>query len=245
MAMTKAKQIALAAIAGLTNPTGDVQGGISALKTITDGCVQTIAAGSANYLQITGSELSMKAAAITNVTTDNTYTDLAAWIVGTGYTGTQLQEGDVLVLAAATGGTLIYMRNALSGGTAADFISIDSPHVDAAFVRAQLSAGNGISYNSTSGQISANINAASGLEFNGTVIQVNVDDSTIERTAVTGELKIKADGVGTTEINNAVGVVDAEFIKIDNTVAGVASGGSIQDALEALDAKTTLGTREV
>ena len=237
--MTKAKQIALAAISGLTNTGGSVQSGIEA---VVASSVRAIAADSQNYLSIVnGNELHVKELLIISVTTDSTYASLAAWITGTGYNGTQMQMGDTLILSAATGGTQIYINNGTAGGTSADFTLIRNPDVTSAFIRSQLSGGNGITYNSSTGAISVNLDTLSGLAFNTGAMYVATDNATIEKNSSTGVLQVKAAGIGRTQIDNTVGAVDASFIKITAATAGQAIGNTVQQALTAIDAKT-LGT---
>lgn len=198
MSMTKAKQIQLATITGLTNTGWSVQSWIEA---VVASSVRAIAADSQNYLSIVnGNELHVKGLLIVSVTTDNTYSDLAARIAGTWYDGTQMQMWDTLILAAATWGTQIYINNGLNGGTAADFTLIRNPDVTPAYIRSQISAWFGLSYNSTTGVMSADV---------------------------------------------SVGALDADAIKITWAVAWQASGDSVQSALEALDAKQVIGTRDV
>jgi len=237
--ITKAKQILFNnAVANIPNNPTNVQVAFEELKTVVDSKVAAIAAGSTNYLEIVnGNELAIKALAITDVVVDAVESSIGDYVTSN-YTGTELQEGDVVVLTTP-GET--YIHNGGSAGTTADFTRIAVPNVTDAYIRGLFSAGNGITYTAATGVIAVNLAANSGLAFNAGALEVDVDDVTIERPA--GVLKVKADGIGITEINNAVGQVDAEFIKIDALVAGVASGGSIQDALEALDAKAALGTR--
>lgn len=110
----------------------------------------TIASGSTDYLDITGHELSIKSLAISSVTVDNTYASLDAWITGTSYDGTQLQEGDVLALNATTGGKKRYIRNSGSAGDSTDFVEMFD-ELTAVEVRTYFTDGEGTSYDSSDG----------------------------------------------------------------------------------------------
>lgn len=135
----------------------------------------SIASSSANYLSIdANNQISIKTLGIIDVSVDTTAASLAAWITASGYTGANqvLQEGDVLILTAATGGTQCYIHNGGTAGTAADFTLIESPNLSDSYVRGLFSANNGVSYDASSGQITSNdayirgiISAGNGLSY--------------------------------------------------------------------------------
>jgi hypothetical protein len=83
---------------------------------------------------------------------------LAAALVARSYNATtvaagtaDLQQSDVIILTAATGGTLVYINNGGTTGTVADFTVIETPNLDAAAIMAMFSASNGISYDAVLG----------------------------------------------------------------------------------------------
>lgn len=119
----------------------------------------SIAAGSQNYLQLDGGELSVKNLLIHDVIVDNTHMSLASYVTAS-YTGSEMQSGDILVLAAATDSQKkSFIHNGGSAGTVADFTSLQSD-LSEAVIRGMFSAGTGISYNSTTGEISVDATAS-------------------------------------------------------------------------------------
>lgn len=116
---------------------------------------------SANYAELVTvggvKQLKIKPLTITDVSVDTTAATLNAWISANYSVGNEKQEGDVIVLTA-TGSTRpeSFIHNGGSAGTAADWTAIQGSDVQASEVRGFLSAGTGISYNSSSGAISAN-----------------------------------------------------------------------------------------
>lgn len=134
----------------------------------------TIEAGSQNYLGLVGDVLSVKNLLIHDVVVDNTYSDLASYIAGSGYTGTQLQSGDILVLTASSDAQKrSYIHNGGIAGTEADFTRLQVD-LSANVIRSMFSAGTGISYNVATGEISVDATAA----------EITVDDTGF--TVVTG-----------------------------------------------------------
>lgn len=120
----------------------------------------TIEAGSQNYLGLVGDVLSVKNLLIHDVVVDNTYSDLASYIAGSGYTGTQLQSGDILVLTASSDAQKrSYIHNGGIAGTEADFTRLQVD-LSANVIRSMFSAGTGISYNVATGEISVDATAA-------------------------------------------------------------------------------------
>jgi hypothetical protein len=112
-----------------------------------------IGAGSASQLSFnsTTRELDVTALNITSVHTDAVATDLSTFVTS-GYTGTEYQQGDVVILSAATGGTLIYIHNGGTTGTTADFTKIEQPDLTDSYIRSLLSSANaGLTYNATTG----------------------------------------------------------------------------------------------
>lgn len=163
----------------------------------------TIAAGSSDYLSIDGQELSIKALAITDVVVDNTETSLADFVTNNYSVGTEYQEGDVIILTAVTDQTSRrWIHNGGSAGTTADFTQLDDV-LTASEVRGYLSGGDGITYNSGTGEIAANVDdvtiqvGASGLEVKDDSITQAKLDSTLEGKIVNGYAETVGDGSAT------------------------------------------------
>ena len=133
----------------------------------------SIEAGSTNYLSYNNStgELGVKALAITDVTVDSTgKTSLSAYLTFVNYNitgGYIFQEGDVVILPGATGGTETWIHNGGVTGTAADFTAISGTDLDAAGIKALFSGTEPINYNSSTGAISLNIKTNGGLVLEG------------------------------------------------------------------------------
>jgi hypothetical protein len=117
----------------------------------------SIETGSTQFLGYNNStgELSISALAITDVTVDSFAESINDWVATTGnYTGTELQEGDVLILANATDGVETWIHNGGTAGTASDFTLIQQPQLTDSYILALLSGGDAINYNNTTGEIS-------------------------------------------------------------------------------------------
>jgi phage baseplate assembly protein gpV len=118
-------------------------------------------ADSANYAELVTvggvQQLKLKPLTITDVSVDTSAANQAAWITANYSAGTEYQEGDVVILTGTSATRPeSYIHNGGSAGTAADWTKIEGADVQASEVRGFLSAGTGISYNSSNGQISAN-----------------------------------------------------------------------------------------
>lgn len=124
--------------------------------------ISGIASGSSSMLSVAGGELSINSLAITDVHVDSTQTSLANFILNEGSTAASLKEGDVLILTAPSDGTETFMVSGANGSTAGNYTQIESP-LTAAEVGGVLVAGDGISVNAGTAQISANVAAGSGL----------------------------------------------------------------------------------
>ena len=121
-----------------------------------------IASGSSSMLSVADGELSLSNIAITDVHVDSTQTSLANFISNEGATAASLREGDVLILTAPSSGTETYIVSGANGSSAANYTQIESP-LTAAEVGGVLQAGDGITVNAATAQISANIAAGAGL----------------------------------------------------------------------------------
>lgn len=176
----------------------------------------TIAAGSSDYLAIANGELSIKALAITDVVVNNTETTLSAFVAAHYTAGNEYQEGDVIILTAATDASQRrFIHNGGTAGTTADFTAIDSV-LSSSEVRGYLSASSGISYNSGTGEFTA-----------------DVDDSTIQVGA--SGLEVKDDGITQAKLAPALEA------KIVNAYAQTVGDGSAT----SFSITHNLGTKDV
>lgn len=150
-----------------------------------------IAADSANYAELVTEsgelKLKLKPLTITDVSVDTVATSLAAWVTAN-YSGTEKQEGDIIILTAVSGRAQTWIHNGGGAGDVTDFTEIEGQSVSDAEVRAALSASAGVNYNSATGEITADqaeikgfFSAGSGLAYddaNG-VFSLNVDSDGI------------------------------------------------------------------
>ena len=124
--------------------------------------ISAIASGSQSMLSVSNGELSISSLALTDVHVDNTQTSLANFVANESSTAQGLGTGDVLILTAPTDGTETYIVSGANGGSVGNYTQIESP-ITAAEIGSVISAGDGISINSSTAQISANIAAGTGL----------------------------------------------------------------------------------
>lgn len=157
----------------------------------------SVAAGSTDYLAIVNGEISIKALAITNVTVDATETSIADFVTANYTVGNEFQEGDVVILTAAADGVNRYIHNGGTAGTSADFTVLDNV-LSSSEVRGYLSASDGVSYNSGTGEI--------------TLTDGGVSTAKLANDSVTKD-KINADVAGAGLAQNVDGSLEA---KVDN-----------------------------
>lgn len=104
-------------------------------------------------INIDGSNvISINSLAVTDVTVDTVETTFSAWITGN-YSGTEFNEGDVVILTAATGGRQTWIHNGGTAGTAADWTQIQD-ELSASEIRGYFSATSPLSYDSGTGAFS-------------------------------------------------------------------------------------------
>jgi len=193
---------------------GTIQGVLEDLDASISSNVLTIAPDSQELLEISANQLSVKQLLITDVNVDTTATGLTEWIVGN-YTGTELQEGDILILTnASVEDERTWIQNGGTGGTVADFTKLTST-LDTATIRALFSGGNALTYNPATG-----------------VFDVNVDDSTIEVNG-SDQLQVKANGIDSTQINWGIGTADADDIPVIDS-EGDFTGTTVEEVLHEL-----------
>lgn len=164
----------------------------------------TIAAGSADYLGIDGQELSIKALAITDVVVNGVETSLANFVTNNYSLGTEFQEGDVIILTAVTDASLMrWIHNGGSAGTIADFTALDNV-LTASEVRGYLSGASGVTYNSGTGEISADVDDSTiqvgvgGLEVKDLGVTQAKLSATLEAKIVNAYKELVGDGTATT-----------------------------------------------
>jgi hypothetical protein len=162
----------------------------------------TIANDSADYLEINGHELSIKQLAVGKVTVDETNTTLSDWVTNTSYDGSQMQEGDILILTNATDGQKTYIHKTGSVGDATDFVAMFD-ELTASEVRGYFTSGEGTTYNVGDGSFDVghdhstiNINGSNELY----VVDGGINTNQLANGAVT-TVKIADDSVSATKIN--------------------------------------------
>jgi len=114
-----------------------------------------VSASSGNYLTYNSTTglFNLSSLAISNVIVDSTYT-MSTDYFHYEYTGSEIQEGDTVVMTAITNGTETYMHNGGTYGTSADFVLIQSPNVTDVYIRNLVSGTSPIAYEPTSGAFS-------------------------------------------------------------------------------------------
>ena len=150
-----------------------------------------IAADSANYAELVTEsgelKLKLKPLTITDVSVDTVAASLSAW-VSANYSGTEKQEGDIIILTAVSGRAQTWIHNGGSAADVTDFTEIEGQSVSDAEVRAALSASAGVNYNSATGEITADqaeikgfFGAGYGLAYDGAngVFSLDVDSDGI------------------------------------------------------------------
>ncbi|MES1922850.1 hypothetical protein MHBO_004378, partial [Bonamia ostreae] len=119
----------------------------------------SIAPGSQNYLELQGDVLSVKNLLVHDVVVDNVQVDIASYVAAN-YTGSELQQGDILILMNATDSQKrSYIHNGGVAGDATDFTRLQVD-LSESVIRAMFSAGTGISYNPATGEIAVDATAA-------------------------------------------------------------------------------------
>jgi len=165
----------------------------------------SIEAGSQQYLAINPQgEITVRALAISSVTVDAVSVDLAQAITANYSAGTELQEGDTLVLTSPSGGTEVWLHNGGSAGDATDFTQIQRPNVDAAFVRGSLSAGTNIDYDVVNGVISVKNQLDAPINTSTTEDLATLFTSGF--TVASGEAMVNNNTIGVTAYNGEVWV---------------------------------------
>jgi hypothetical protein len=187
----------------------------------------SIEAGSTSFLTYNSAngEFGATQLLITDVTVDNTETSLANYVTNVYAAASPLphQEGDVIVLTNVDDGnspanfiTESYIHNGGVAGTAADFTKLSNP-ADTAAILALFTGGDGIDYNSGTGNIAVDLATNSGLEFATGQLQINRDTET---GATVAPVSVTANGVGVavdnTTITHTTGTISVGTITSSN-----------------------------
>ena len=174
----------------------------------------SIDAGSQNFLDLTAGVLSVKDLLISDVHVEPTQATIADFVTNEYSVGTEFQEGDTIILSTASP-VETYMHNGGSAGTTADFTKINANNVSDASIRALMSGGDGIAYNSTTGEIVA-----------------DVDDTSIE---IDGGGKISIKNGSITEAMLDYTSIDGYTLELASNYVAADASGSFQ-GISAFDA---------
>ena len=224
--------------------------------------VVDIHADSANYAEIVTvsgqKKLKLKPLTIVDVSVDTSAANQAAWLSANYSSGTEYQEGDVIILTG-TGSVRpeSYIHNGGSAGTAADWTKIEGADVQASEVRGFLSGSAGVNYNSSTGAITADqteirgfFSAGTGLSYSAGAFSLNASTDNVTegsnlyytdaraRSAIsvsdTAELDLSYNsGTGVLSADLKAGsVANAKLANSSITIAGAATslGGAITAA---------------
>jgi len=190
----------------------------------------TIATDSSSFLSIVNGELHFSNVAITEVHVDTTHSTLATFIAASYTVGNEYHEGDVIILTTATDqGQRTWIHNGGTAANANDFTALTST-VSTSVIREALSGGDGIAYDSTTGDIDVDhdsslaivggqltvnqtvvtpavlgqITASNGVAYNSTTHAISADVDDVSMTIGTDGLEIKDGGVGEAKLASDV-----------------------------------------
>tara|TARA_R110002110_G_scaffold332075_4_gene543131 strand:- start:11837 stop:13198 length:1362 start_codon:yes stop_codon:yes gene_type:complete len=139
-------------------------------------------------------QLKIKSLAITDVQVDTTAASLTAWIASNYTVGSEVQEGDMIILTnTASNRTESWIHNGGSAVAAADFTEIQGSDIEGSEVRSFFSGGSGITYNAATGAISVTTADVRGL-FSG--------DGVVAYDAANGAFSLVADTDNVSEGSN-------------------------------------------
>ncbi len=216
-------------------------------------------------------QLKLKSLAVTDVTVDSTETSLANWITNNYTNGTELQEGDMLILTnTSSARTETYIHNGGIAGTAADFTEIQGSDVSGSEVRSYFSGGDGINYNSSTGAFTANqgqirgfFSAGTGLGYDSSngVFSLSVDSDGISEgstnlyfTDARAQGAISVSGAGLSKTGGAISLT-ADSDDISEGVSnlyftearsrGALSAASLVNDIQLLSFNSTSGALSV
>lgn len=208
----------------------------------------SIAADSQAFLSIVDGELHFSNLAITEVHVDTTNATLADFIADSYTVGNEFQEGDVIILTTATDqGERTWIHNGSSTTTSADFTALTTT-VSTSTIREAISGESGVSYNSTTGVISADVDdstvqvGASGLEVKDSGISTaKIADDAVDKSKIAsdvageglgqnadGSLEVKVDGSSIVIVNDTLSV-DGDVVGSALAGAGIVKNGNTLD----------------
>lgn len=116
--------------------------------------ILSVAAGSTDFLTISGDEISVSQLLVTDTTVSGEST-IADYVTAS-YTGTEHQSGDIVVLTGADP-VESYVHNGGSAGTTADFTLLNNGSYNDTAIRGLLSGADGIDYNSGTGAFAVDL----------------------------------------------------------------------------------------
>lgn len=207
----------------------------------------SIAEDSQAFLSIVDGELHFSNLAITEVHVDTTNATLADFIADSYTVGNEFQEGDVIILTSATDqGERTWIHNGGTAGTNADFTALTTT-VSTSVIREAISGESGVSYNSTTGVISADVDnstvqvGASGLEVKDSGISTaKIADNAVDKTKIAAN--VAGDGLAQNVDGSLEVSVDGTTLESVEGTLQVADGGISQSKLDAtLEAKIVNG----
>lgn len=112
----------------------------------------TVEAGSQQYAEIVNGQLRLKSLAIIQTIVDIASANLAEALAANYANGDELQNGDILIIQNATGGTKTYQHIGTSNGDETDFIIAEKPDLEDSYIRGLFSAIEGLDFNPATGQ---------------------------------------------------------------------------------------------
>lgn len=205
-----------------------------------------IEAGSTSRLSFnpTTRELSLSSLGVVKVTVDSVEPDMATFAANQYPTGTEFQEGDTVILSAATGGPQTWIHNGGTSGTAADFTVIEAPNLTDAYIRALFSSANAaINYNNLTGVFTFTLDPSANNLATITPSGLFVDDTRIDN------LETLSGVAGATDLGTFTGttVPDNTDIKtalqsLETALEATTSGQSNHEEGQATGAVTTTFT---
>jgi len=211
-------------------PVSDGSGGVAFAAPL------TIAPASSGYATINASnQLEVNNLLVSDVHTDATAATIAAF-VGTDYTvGTEYQEGDVVILTAATGGSTMFIHNGGSAGTVADFTQVGNP--SGAIQSFGIAADSGTAGTIVDGEtytIAGGTGIASVIA--GDTVTVSLEGSILELAGVAqpgaaGTYSIQYDQAGDTYSYVLSSTLDTSLSDTDQTLTGARSVTQAANAL--------------
>ena len=192
-------------------------------------------------------KLKIKPLTIGRTLVDTTQTSLANWLAANYSNGNEYQESDIIILTNVSGSTRpdTFIHNGGTAGSAADWTEIQGADVQAAEVRAFLSASAGVNYDASTGAITADqseirgfFSAGSGLSYSAGAFSLNASTDLVNEGSNLYFTEARS--------RNAISVVDTSELDLTyNAGTGVLKGdlkdGSVANARLVNSAITIAG----